>query len=691
MLNHIKEKIFSFAENRFSSPLVITLLIIVIAFIAFGVKTLSLGLFNDDWHHVYYAYLYGVKGLKQFLFFDSRPLAFTVYGPLFSLLGFKALNWHLTVLFLRVITVLIFWLVLNRIWTENKKENGLVALLFLVYPAFQLQPIAVAYTMHWLLYALFMLSLFFMILSVQDSRRFIPFTALSLLFEIFHLVVFEYFAGAELIRPFLLWLILRDLPVKERLKKTILYWLPYLMILAIYAVFRASYSSLLGYDRNTPVILLGLFTTPLTSILFLLQTAVKDFIDVLLSVWNDAYKPINFDMSKYSNIWVFLLSVFSALLVWLGFLFIQKKDSEQPDSQYLWGRTVLIFGAIFLFVGFLPPWFAGRTFFDTYDALDDRLVLPGIYGASMIWVGVIFYLVRKKVHRYLLVSILLGLAVGLQLRTNNQYIASWRKQSQFYWQLYWRAPSIEPNTAFISEGEILPLMGVHPTIYAINLLYPSSDTSKQEFRYGLFVSGEGIGNSWEKFRQGMTLEDTRFGTDFEGSSKDTLTVLFNMEGGECLWVLRPEDKYISNLPELTYESMPMSNLSRISQDPASNQPVPSDVFGTEPAHTWCFYYEKAELARQYQNWPEVTRLWDESQKQGFSPDNGNELLVFIDGFMATNNWEQALNLTLKSNKYGNNIRPTLCEFWIDRLAKTDESPERQKAVNKVNDKLGCFP
>lgn len=689
MFNLFKEKISLLAGKRFFDPLLITILVGLVGFIAFGVKTLELGFFNDDWHHVYYAYKYGLDGLKQFLFFDSRPVAFIIYGPLFSLLGFSALNWHLTVLLFRLITVLMFWLLLNKIWTENKTGNGLIALLFLIYPAYQLQPISIAYTMHWLLYAVFMISLLLMVLSVQNKRFFVVFTAASLLLQFFHLIVFEYFAGSELIRPFLIWIVLQQIPVKERIKRTLVSWLPYLIVLAVYAVFRASYSSLLGYDRNNPTILLGFLTTPLNSILFLAQAAVKDFVDVLFSVWNDAYKPSNFDFSVYSNVWIFLLSLFSTLVTWSGFLIMQKKNDGQEDDQHLWGKTVLFFGAIFLFVGFLPPWFAGRTFLETFDALDDRLVLPGVYGASMIWIGAIFYFVRQKTHRYLLISILLGLAVGLQLRTNNQYAASWRKQSQFYWQLYWRAPSIKPDTALISEGEILPLMGVHPTVYAINLLYPS-DASSQEFPYGLFVSGEGIGNSWENFNEGMIMEDTRFGTNFTGSSKDTLTILFMPEDGRCLWILRPEDKYIRNLPGLTYESMPSSNLSRISEEGTPNYAVPSDIFGEEPEHNWCFYYEKAELARQYKDWAEVARLWEEAQGLGLTPDHGAEYLVFIDGYMATDNWEEAVSLTLRSNKYGNNIRPTLCEFWVERLAQTDESPEKQDAIRRIGDKLRCF-
>ena len=131
MYHRIKNNVLTYVSLHRLNPGAILFLIIGIAFFAFSIKTLNLGYFNDDWHHIYYAYENGVAGLKQFLFFDSRPLGFLVYGPIFPILGFKAFNWHLAVLILRLLTVLLFWVLVNMIWPDHQKENGLVAALFL--------------------------------------------------------------------------------------------------------------------------------------------------------------------------------------------------------------------------------------------------------------------------------------------------------------------------------------------------------------------------------------------------------------------------------------------------------------------------------------------------------------------------------------------------------------------------------
>lgn len=668
------------------SPKWIVLLIFGLGALAFSIKTLNLGYFHDDWHHVYYAYHHGLDGLRQFLFFDSRPFAYLVYVPYFSVLGYKAFNWHLLVIVLRVGVVLVFWFSINLVWPAFKKQNGLAAAFFLLYPVFQLQPHAVTYALHWTLYLVFMLSIFFMIRAAQTKKFFLIFTFFSLLLEILHLLMLEYFAGIELFRPLLLWFVFGHLQTRERLQKVAKSWLPYLILLIVYAIFRASYSTTLGYDRNTPVILFGLFTSPLDSLLFLAQATVQDSVDVLLATWNNTYDPASLNFSVFTNIWTWGFAFLSAFVSWV-FFYLVRDQQGRIEEEKAWSRSFIVLGVAVTILGFLPSWIIGRAFFQMYDLYDDRVALPSMFGASMVWIGGLFYLLRKRSHIYLLVCVLLGLAVGLQLRTNVYHAQVWNKQSQFYWQLYWRAPYIEPGTALVSEGEILPLMGRHPTMYAINALYPKSDT-RSGFGYSFFPSGKGI-LDWGQFRSGMVLEDDRFGSKFEGLSTNALTIFYLPEENQCLWVLRPEDRRIRNMPALTYETIPVSNVSRIQRESISKDYPLVDIFGPEPEHTWCYFYQKADLARQYGDWAEVTRLWDQAQQQGFAPGSGAEYIVFIEGFAYLDDWHKSAELTLVANKLGNNIRPALCETWYTLQQNTSPSASRVDTLSRVNLKLNC--
>ena len=75
-------------------------------------------------------------------------------------------------------------------------------------------------------------------------------------------------------------------------------------------------------------------------------------------------------------------------------------------------------------------------------------------------VGLTYALVDRSLHRFLVLSVLLGIGVSLQVQIARNFQASWDKQQQFYWQLYWRAPALKPNTMIVSDQEILFYTGI---------------------------------------------------------------------------------------------------------------------------------------------------------------------------------------------------------------------------------------
>ena len=55
-----------------------------------------------------------------------------------------------------------------------------------------------------------------------------------------------------------------------------------------------------------------------------------------------------------------------------------------------------------------------------------------------------------------------------------------------------------------------------------------------------------------------------------------------------------------------------------------------EIFGAEPPHTWCYYFEKADLARQLQDWQSVLQLEKQAREHGFTPKFGPEYVPFIE-------------------------------------------------------------
>ncbi len=79
---------------------------------------------------------------------------------------------------------------------------------------------------------------------------------------------------------------------------------------------------------------------------------------------------------------------------------------------------------------------------------------------------------------------------------------------------------------------------------------------------------------------------------------------------------------------LMREAAALSNQDQILDSADTKMP---DAYGPEPAHGWCYYFEKAELARQFGDWETVTRLGDEASKLTDHPNNPVERFVFIEG------------------------------------------------------------
>jgi hypothetical protein len=97
--------------------------------------------------------------------------------------------------------------------------------------------------------------------------------------------------------------------------------------------------------------------------------------------------------------------------------------------------------------------------------------------------------------------------------------------------------------------------------------------------------------------------------------------------------------------------------------PTGTAPVPpSAIFGTEPAHTWCYYYQKAALARQNGDWEEIGRLYDQVRKLNLDTDDKSEMIPFFEGLVNSGRVEDARALYKDEIKGQNEMRFPLCTF-----------------------------
>jgi hypothetical protein len=365
------------------------------------------------------------------------------------------------------------------------------------------------------------------------------------------------------------------------------------------------------------------------------------------------------------------------------------KDGEaDAEEQKRWAREAVLIGLLAIILGLAPTWAINRQIY-TAHLWDSRLGMASMYGAALMVAGILEWLIQDEKNRLILLCVLIGLSVGWNLRVENDYRWSWTKQNRFYWQLRWRAPYIEPETAILSDGELFNYMGRYPTSFAINTIYPKHPETPELVNYWFFTINKDFDYRMEAFLNGMELEGSRYASTFTGHSEDSLVIFYEPYDYRCLWVLGPDDGLNPDLPDVTRESLHLSDLDRIMRDSPLEEPMPSDIFGSEPDLGWCYYYQKGDLAGQYKDWDEVVRLWEEAEGQELRPKNGLEFIPFIEGYAYNGEWETAKQMTERSNQLTAMMHPILCQTWAEIEEGTNSTQERDAALLDIRENLGC--
>jgi hypothetical protein len=658
---------------------------LVVCVFCYGILLARLGYFQDDWHHVFYAYWQGAEGLQRFLLTDRGPFAWPVYSALFRLLGFSPSAWHWTLMVIRFLTVYVFWLAARRFFPGERNLTAWTALIFCIYPVFTLQPLAVAYTLHWTMFLVFMLSLWLMLEAHAQPRRFALLTGGAVLLEATHLGLIEYFSGLELARPVFLWLLLSGLAPRERLRVTARHAWPYLVVLGLYVIYRSSFSAIFGYDRfETLATLAEVLRSPLLQLRSLLQVGLQDLVYVLLSQWYSAIEPSLIDFSRPSTFFILASMLGFAVLAYSVFSRVERHDRVAAGTL----RPLEIAGAglVVVMLSMLPFWLAGFSIYQKNQLWSERLALAAMPGASMLVVGTVFAFVERAAYRRLLLSLLLSVGVGLQAQTARAFQASWDKQRDLYWQLNWRAPSLQANTMLVADQEILFFMGIYPTAFAINLLYPQV-TEVPVASYWFNSGFEHI--NFDLFAAGKTHVFEKYNTTFTARADNVLSITFEPGLGQCLWVLRPGLINAGGLTPIAKTWLEVSDPALIAMTPAASPPA--EIFGSEPERSWCYYYEKADLARQYEQWDEVSALWRQAEAAGLRASNGVELVPFIEAAGRQGNWSDAQAITRGAQNLPDRSTSLFCDVWREMDGSASSTTDRERILAEVRHDLGCQP
>ncbi len=686
-------KIYDYLQRISPTERSIPITLLAAEILAFGLFIPFLGYYQDDWHFVYYAYTRGAQGLWELFNYDGHPFSAWSYIIGFQVLGFKPVYWHLFSLTWRWLACVAFWLCINELWPGRVKETFAAALIFAVYPLFSLQSQAISYIEMWMSYCLLNLSFYLMVKAIRRPERFAVYTAAAFALKLVHLFTTEYFAGLELVRPLLIYLALQGMTKTEGRTlawKTIRIWSPYLLVSGTFTIWRTFFYLSPFAKQNAPILVQNLVANPLSTLQYLILSAIPDLVLILTTPWANIVSPQLFDFSIRANFLFFILAVFSGLVFFLLLDRLERNGKESgPGGQTThWTRQALILGFPAILLGMLPPYAADYFIHAENQPWGSRFSVAAMFGAALIATAAINALVMSGRARSAVLGAVLGLSIGWHANNANSFRLVWEKEIKFYQQLAWRAPGIQPDTAIITEQEILAYMGDYPMAFAINSMFAQPQVSTgRTVPYWYFSLENNFGNQIEDFLSGMPIGQKKFSVRFTGNSRENLILTFEPEEGQCLWLIRPEDAGAPYLSPLLQQAARLSAPQRIEAD--TMHPLLSTLSGDDQRKTWCFYYEKAELARDQEDWEAVVHLWESARQQGLGPDSDIEYLPFIEAYSNLGDWNSTAAIVKNINLNQKVIRPSLCFLWKEIEQETPASAERDNLIRQSRTQSNC--
>jgi len=669
-------------QTLVSSPYSLPIGILLLGILAYGIQIPWMGFYWDDWPWIWFSRVMGPEGMLR-IDIEHRPLSGVVLYLGSLIFGENPLGWQLYNLAFRLLGCVSLAWMLKVLWPRYEEQINWTVLLFLVYPGFSQQFVAVNTSRHLFPLAAFFVSIGLMVMANKRRDRFWAISGASLGMSLITMFTSEYYYGLELIRPVILWIIIQgsEKDRKGRFSRVLKSWFPYLILLA--GVF--SWRLAISHNVNYQVAIFNV-ADPVegTDQLQRVWAYLQGISAAGIAAWGKLLQlpdPELFGARFRLNYWVLVC------LVSVGaFLYFMLHKSK--PGQKRWGVDAMIIGGGLLITGPLPFWVAGLDLKLSFPF--DRLTLPMMLGACLLLVGILETVVRNKIIKAAVVAVLVGYSVGYHYQNGVAFRRDWQHQTQFIQQLAWRIPGLEGGTALLAN-ELPTTFSTDNSLTApINWTYAPGFMGG-DLPYYLFYTELRFGShEFQLDKNLLSRDDYRF-FPFRGSP-EKVVVIFNNPPA-CLRVLSKDlHQDFPNLPPEIQAVLPYAITSQIQTEVETIPILPPSFSHSSQERDWCFYFERADLARQRADWEAVAEYGDAAFEVGF-PDSTvkhlTEYEVFIDGYAHTDRWETALQLTLDAVENNQEMAPMLCNTWDRLMDDTSSSQEKTDALRVIDNKLGC--
>lgn len=660
-----EKKTHSQLTNFLRTDLFGYLFLFLLSVVAFLPLVTRLGFYWDDWPMLWFEVTQGPEGFAA-AFTGDRPFLGILYRWTGEIFSTNPLAWQLLTIFFRWLVGCAFFKALRLLWKEHDDQALWIAAIVSVYSGFKQMPIAYVWGNAFILLFAYVLSYVFMFLAIDAFRirniaKAIAHTALAVITYLICTLCTEYYTGLDLARLVMIWIFLRQ-DEKERTRsflsqvlRSVAHWLPYLSAFIGFMVWRVFVFEFPSYQ---PVLMTRLQENPIQTLLGLAVSILRDAYTSTWASWSEFLRfPLTETVTSADRIfWLVVfgmtVSIFVLLLLRNG-----KASSEKFDSR--WVFEAVIFGLSAVVLPGLP-----YVVTDLSPALSfprDRWLTAYMFGSSILLVALIEFMIRSRAQKIALIALTAAFMVGGDVLNANSYARDWKMQKSFIDQLQTRIPALEDSTYFFTDFNPLMYETDNSLTGLVNLvLYPDHPAKNLELPTAVGFYDVRFERDLTPFTNGDPIFHGFRSALFSGTAENTLVYFFSPPG--CLRILDPDQHLdLPIFPSSFYDLIPYSNLSRIVRDRSAARPtlVNDKIFKKPIEENWCVRFQRAELARQNEEWTAVAAIGDEALKLD-RPNEASEYIPFIEAYAKTDQWQKNPDLMRAVHAMNPDLDAPLC-------------------------------
>jgi hypothetical protein len=236
----------------------------------------------------------------------------------------------------------------------------------------------------------------------------------------------------------------------------------------------------------------------------------------------------------------------------------------------------------------------------------------------------------------------------------------------FWQQVAWRAPGMrEGTTLFVNYPDIGSGDKIDAVTGPANFIYYPEYTGQIPVTYKLYA----IVPTAYAMKDIVVGQNTTAGyrTHVGEINYDKMLVISQPSESSCVHVIDQRWPLFSAADsDQIFLTGARSKVENILTDKKSPK-LDKSIFGPEPAHEWCYTFEKAELAIQMGDWEKAASLGNDAIKSGFHPTDLVEWTPFLQAYAYLGD-EQAFKGAASKIKTSSFVRLQACDT-LSRMQK----------------------